>query len=79
MDHLTTFEEVREITGWVRPGHDHGCKPVEVIPGLWTAHYNDIDSIEKESAFKHCNLCMAPSPDHDYIPCDGTPFLTPCL
>ena len=47
MQHRTTFEQLREVTGWVRPGHDHGCKPVEIIPGLWTAHFDEIDSAEK--------------------------------
>ena len=43
----TTFEAFREYTGWQRPGHDHGCPPVEVVPGVWTAHYHDIDTQEK--------------------------------
>lgn len=45
--HITTFEAVREITGWVRPGHEHGCRPVEVVPCVWTANYHDIDSAAK--------------------------------
>ena len=36
---MTSFEAFREFTGWKRPGRDHGCKPVEIVPGLWTAHY----------------------------------------
>jgi Dual specificity phosphatase, catalytic domain len=45
---MSNFEAFREeVTGWIRPGHDHGCPPVEVIPGLWTAHYDEIDSLEK--------------------------------
>ena len=47
---MTTFEEFREFTGWQRPGRDHGCKPVQIVPGLWTAHYHDIDSKEKLTA-----------------------------
>jgi len=43
----TTFEAFREATGWQRPGRDHGCPAVEVVPGVWTAHYHDIDSKEK--------------------------------
>jgi len=43
----TSFEAFREYTGWKRPGHDHGCPPVEVVPGVWTAHYHDIDTQEK--------------------------------
>jgi protein-tyrosine phosphatase len=43
----TSFEAFREYTGWKRPGHDHGCPPVEVVPGVWTAHYHDIDTHEK--------------------------------
>ena len=44
---MTTFEAFREITGWVRPGRNHGCAPVEIVPGVWTAHYHDIDSAAK--------------------------------
>lgn len=44
----TTFESFREeVTGWIRPGHAHGCPAVEVIPGLWTAHHDDIDTPTK--------------------------------
>ena len=46
----TSFESVRTITGWKRPGRDHGCKPCQIIPGVWTAHYHDIDSVEKLKA-----------------------------
>ena len=57
---MTTYEAFRdEITGWVRPGHDHGCPPVEVIPGLWTAHYDEIDSIEKlKEATSNVSIAM---------------------
>ena len=44
---MTTFEAARTLTGWQRPGRDHGCKPCEIVPGVWTAHYHDIDSKEK--------------------------------
>ena len=44
----STFEGIRgEVTGWVRPGGNHGCKAAEVVPGLWTAHYHDVDTPEK--------------------------------
>ena len=44
----STFESFRQdVTGWIRPGHHHGCPPVEVVPGLWTAHYDDIDTKQK--------------------------------
>mmetsp|Transcript_21851 Transcript_21851/g.25051 ORF Transcript_21851/g.25051 Transcript_21851/m.25051 type:complete len:237 (+) Transcript_21851:51-761(+) len=44
----STFESFREeVTGWIRPGHHHGCAAVEVIPGLWTAHHDDIDTPSK--------------------------------
>jgi len=36
---LPPFQAFREATGWPRPGGDHGCKPTEILPGLWTAHY----------------------------------------
>ncbi|KAJ1617943.1 protein-tyrosine phosphatase-like protein [Pavlovales sp. CCMP2436] len=41
------FEAVRELTTWVRPGHAHGCAPAEVVPGVWNAHFLDVDSLEK--------------------------------
>ena len=44
---LTTYEAFRAYTGWQRPGRDHGCLPVEIVPGVWTAHYHDIDTAEK--------------------------------
>ena len=43
----TTFDVARDATGRVRPGHDHGCKPVEIVPGLWTAHFHDIEDIDQ--------------------------------
>jgi hypothetical protein len=47
---VSTFEAVRTITTWVRPGHDHGCAPTEVVPGVWNAHYHDIDTASKLAA-----------------------------
>ena len=47
---MTSFAAFREFTSWKRPGRDHGCKPIEIVPGLWTAHYHDIDSAEKLKA-----------------------------
>jgi hypothetical protein len=44
---ISTFEAVREATGWVRPGGDHGCVPAEIAPGVFNAHYHDIDSADK--------------------------------
>ena len=41
------FVEVRGVTGWMRPPGAHGCQPTEIIKGLWTAHYHDIDTYEK--------------------------------
>eukprot|EP00629_Pelagomonadales_sp_RCC1024_P009731 CAMPEP_0119268290 /NCGR_PEP_ID=MMETSP1329-20130426/6115_1 /TAXON_ID=114041 /ORGANISM="Genus nov. species nov., Strain RCC1024" /LENGTH=220 /DNA_ID=CAMNT_0007268253 /DNA_START=161 /DNA_END=820 /DNA_ORIENTATION=- len=46
----TSFEAFRTLTGWQRPSRAHGCKPVELAPGVWTAHYHDIDSVEKLKA-----------------------------
>jgi hypothetical protein len=42
----STFEGCREVTTWKRPIGDHGCKPVQIIPGLWTAHIHDLDTKE---------------------------------
>ena len=44
---IDRFKEVRQVTGWVRPPGAHGCKPTEIIKGLWTAHYHDVDTYEK--------------------------------
>ena len=52
---MTTFEAARTLTGWQRPGRDHGCKPCEIVPGVWTAHYHDIDSKEKLRAATRSN------------------------
>lgn len=41
---LSTFESFREVTGYVRPRGNHGCRPAEIVPGVWTAHFHDIDS-----------------------------------
>jgi len=41
------FEAVRAITTKTRPPGAHGCKVTEIVPGLWTAHYEDFNSKEK--------------------------------
>lgn len=41
-----TFEAVREATGKQRPGQNHGCGPVEVVPGVWTAQFLDIETLD---------------------------------
>lgn len=43
----TTQKSFREATGTVRPKGSHGCPPAQIIPGLWTATYHDIDTPEK--------------------------------
>lgn len=43
----SAFEDVREATGWVRPSGKHGCAAAEVFPGIWTAHYHDVDTLKK--------------------------------
>ena len=52
-----TYEEIRGVTGWVRPPGTHGCKPVQIVPGLWTAHYHDIDTKEKLTKTGLCKSC----------------------
>ena len=42
-EYLVLFEQVREITTKVRPPGTHGCKLTEIVPGLWTAHFEDIN------------------------------------
>ena len=44
---MTTHASFRAATGLVRPPANHGCPPVEVVPGLWTAHFHDVDTPEK--------------------------------
>ena len=38
--------QARAATGGQRPKASHGCPPVEVLPGLWTAHFHDIEDRE---------------------------------
>jgi hypothetical protein len=44
---MTTLESFRAATGYVRPPAGHGCPPVELLPGLWTAHFHDVDTPEQ--------------------------------
>lgn len=48
---MSTYATVRKATGQQRPGHNHGCKPVEVVPGVWTAHFHDIETSEALQGF----------------------------
>ena len=44
------FTAIRQITSYDRTPGTHGAKLTQVIPGLWTAHFNDIkekDAFEK--------------------------------
>jgi len=52
-DRVSTFEEVRNITSYERPKGTHGCKLVEIVPGLFTAHFDDIKAPD---SFSHLNL-----------------------
>ena len=40
---MPIFEKVRDITSYNRPKGTHGCKLTEIVPGLWTAHFEDIN------------------------------------
>ncbi|KAL3808118.1 hypothetical protein ACHAXA_001024 [Cyclostephanos tholiformis] len=42
----TTLASVRAATTHVRPPHNHGCPCVEILPGLWTAHFHDIETAD---------------------------------
>lgn len=49
-EYMVKFEQVRAITTKVRPPGTHGCKLTEIVPGLWTAHFEDFnqpDSFKK--------------------------------
>ena len=37
------FAAFRAKTGLVRPPASHGCPPTEILPGLWTAHFHEIE------------------------------------
>jgi len=41
------FRQVRAITGDTRMAGTHGCKLAEIVPGVWTCHFEDIK--EKDS------------------------------
>mmetsp|Transcript_7800 Transcript_7800/g.17494 ORF Transcript_7800/g.17494 Transcript_7800/m.17494 type:complete len:202 (-) Transcript_7800:38-643(-) len=47
---MTTLADFRRSTGLVRPPANHGCPPVEIVPGLWTAHFHDIETPEQLAA-----------------------------
>jgi len=47
---LATYSSFRAATGTRRPPASHGCPPCEVVPGLWTAHFHDVDTLAKLSA-----------------------------
>uniref|UniRef100_A0A7S0LHT2 protein-tyrosine-phosphatase n=1 Tax=Coccolithus braarudii TaxID=221442 RepID=A0A7S0LHT2_9EUKA len=47
---MTTEAAFRHATGLVRPPAGHGCPPVEIVSGLWTAHFHDVDTPEKLQA-----------------------------
>lgn len=40
------FDKVREITGSTRPHGTHGCPLSEITPGVFTCHFNDINTPE---------------------------------
>ena len=42
----STLASVRAVTTHVRPKANHGCPGVEVVPGLWTAHFHDVQSLD---------------------------------
>jgi len=44
------FVDDRQVTGLERPGATHGCKPAEIVPGVWNAHFEDIDTADKLKA-----------------------------
>jgi len=40
----STLASIRDVTGCRRPPGNHGCAPVEIMRGLWTAHFHDMES-----------------------------------
>ena len=55
---MSSVSEIRVLTGAIRPGGNHGCQPVEVLPGLWTANFKDIDTKEKLAAVAPVSLVV---------------------
>ena len=47
---MSTFEQARAATGTIRPKAGHGCPPVLIVDGVWTAHFHDIDDLAKLTA-----------------------------
>jgi protein-tyrosine phosphatase len=45
-DKMAKFALVRGVTTYDRPPGGHGCKLVEIVPGLWTAHFHDFNTRE---------------------------------
>jgi hypothetical protein len=42
----SSLASVRAVTTSRRPPGNHGCPGVEIIPGLWTAHFHDIETTD---------------------------------
>lgn len=53
----STLEQVRAVTGTVRPPGTHGCKLVEVVPGLFTAHFHDFKEVRRTRLHDPGTLC----------------------
>eukprot|EP00927_Polykrikos_kofoidii_P001707 TRINITY_DN10666_c0_g1_i1.p1 TRINITY_DN10666_c0_g1~~TRINITY_DN10666_c0_g1_i1.p1 ORF type:complete len:216 (-),score=45.34 TRINITY_DN10666_c0_g1_i1:218-865(-) len=69
----TTLATVREATGTQRPLATHGCKPVEVVPNVWTAHFHDMENVEQLKAISadittvvNCATDKCPTKTGDY-------------
>ena len=54
----STLAAVRQVTGTVRPSHNHGCAPVEVVPGLWQAHFHDLETLEQLRSISPAITCV---------------------
>lgn len=71
----TTFAAARAATGTQRPLANHGCPPVEVVPGVWTAHFHDMENTEQLKAISpsittvvNCATDKCPTSTGDYGP-----------
>ena len=42
----SSLASVRAVTTSRRPPGNHGCPGVEIVPGLWTAHFHDIETLD---------------------------------
>ncbi len=72
----SSLTSVRAITTSRRPPSNHGCPGVKVIPGLWTAHFHDIktlDALRSIASLVTCWVAQSFFPAVEPLFLDGVP------